>query len=89
MSFVISRMSFKDFLSNYDLLEICFLGPDSLTEVDEQKGTRKWEGCLFEGAWHRRVNAGGCSKYKGKLLLGFTVFRLLEVARRVTFRSSG
>ena len=83
MIFVISRMSFKDFSSNYQRLEICFLGPDSLAEVEEQKGTRKWEGSLFEGAWHRRVNAGGCSNYKGKLLLGFTVFRLSEVVRCV------
>ena len=52
-------MSFKDFVSNYQRLEICFLGPDSLSEVEG----RGWEGSLFEGGWKRRVNAGGCRNY--------------------------
>lgn len=80
MIFGISRMSFKDFSSNYERLEICFLGPDSLADFEEKKGTRKWEGCLFEGAWHRRVNAGGCSNFKCKLRLELARCPLLHLA---------
>jgi calpain, invertebrate len=57
-------MSYKDFVSNFDRLEICYLGPDSLVKDEELKGTRKWESCSFDGAWHRRINAGGCRNYK-------------------------
>lgn len=58
-------MSFKDFTTNFGRLEICFLGPDSLGDQEDESEKRKWEGCLFEGMWRRRVNAGGCSNYPG------------------------
>lgn len=61
------RMSFKDFTANFGRLEICFLGPDSLGDQEDESEKRKWEGCLFEGAWRRRVNAGGCSNYPGMM----------------------
>ncbi|XP_023930069.1 calpain-A [Lingula anatina] len=57
-------MSFKDFASNFQKLEICNLGPDALTE--DELGTtskKKWEASSEEGGWKRRVNAGGCRNY--------------------------
>jgi calpain len=59
-------MSFKDFTSSFQRLEICYLGPDSLGDCDKGDGRasrKKWEGALFEGSWRRRVNAGGCRNY--------------------------
>jgi calpain len=55
-------MSYTDFLSNFQRLEICYLGPDSLKAAEGQT-EHKWEGTLFEGGWKRRVNAGGCRNY--------------------------
>lgn len=59
-----SWMSFDDFVSNFQRLEICYLGPDTLAiatdDDDEDPDKHKWEGSLFEGGWKRRVNAGGC-----------------------------
>ncbi|BFZ06814.1 hypothetical protein BsWGS_09853 [Bradybaena similaris] len=55
-------MSFKDFTSNFQKLEICNLGPDSLDE-DDLQNKKKWE-CFKENeAWIKRVNAGGCRNY--------------------------
>lgn len=56
-------MCFDDFKTEFQRLEICYLGPDTLVEGDDI--TAKWEGKLMEGAWRRRVNAGGCANYKG------------------------
>jgi len=55
-------MSFRDFMNNFQRLDICYLGPDSLSD-ESQSGRTKWEGVLFEGSWRRRVNAGGCRNY--------------------------
>ncbi|CAG5125959.1 unnamed protein product [Candidula unifasciata] len=55
-------MSFKDFTANFQKLEICNLGPDSLDE-DDLDNKKKWE-CFKENeAWIKRVNAGGCRNY--------------------------
>ena len=58
-------MSFRDFVSNFQRLEICYLGPDTLALDDDEADSEahKWEGTLFEGGWKRRVNAGGCRNY--------------------------
>ena len=50
-------------MSNFEKLEICYLGPDSLAEKERRAGKKKWEGILFEGSWRKRVNAGGCRNY--------------------------
>jgi len=57
-------MSFRDFAKNFQRLDICYLGPDSLSD-DAKSGRTKWDGTLFEGSWRRRVNAGGCRNYAG------------------------
>ncbi|KAH9519563.1 hypothetical protein Btru_003015, partial [Bulinus truncatus] len=55
-------MSFQDFTSNFQKLEICNLGPDSLDEED-LSNKKKWECYKEHGAWIKRVNAGGCRNY--------------------------
>ncbi|XP_056021322.1 calpain-B-like isoform X16 [Ostrea edulis] len=55
-------MSFDDFRGNFEKLEICNLGPDSLEE-DELDGKKRWEGHTENGEWIPRVNAGGCRNY--------------------------
>jgi len=54
-------MSFRDFTDNFQRLDICYLGPDSLSH--DKADRVKWEGTLFEGSWRRHVNAGGCRNY--------------------------
>jgi len=61
-------MSYRDFVNNFQRLEICYLGPDSASADDEETpDEQKWQGSLFEGGWKRRVNAGGCRNYRGIL----------------------
>ncbi|GFO35614.1 calpain-a, partial [Plakobranchus ocellatus] len=55
-------MSFQDFTSNFQKLEICNLGPDSLDE-DDLSNKKKWECHKESGSWIKRVNAGGCRNY--------------------------
>ena len=65
-----ARMSFKDFSDEYEKLEICHLGPDTLQDPDEGDAAddeRKWEGTVCDGSWKRRVNAGGCRNYAGEI----------------------
>ncbi|KAJ3634898.1 hypothetical protein MTP99_007839 [Tenebrio molitor] len=57
-------MSFKDFQSHFDRLEICNLNPDSLAEDELTEGrNKKWEMSVFEGEWVRGVTAGGCRNF--------------------------
>ncbi|CAH8514697.1 unnamed protein product [Schistosoma intercalatum] len=53
-------MSYQDFVSNFEKLEICHLGPQSMGEMG---GNRVWEMCIEEGCWQRRVSAGGCRNF--------------------------
>lgn len=54
-------MSFEDFSTYYDKLEICHLGPDSAkTEADDKCN---WEGRTEKGAWIRGSSAGGCRNF--------------------------
>ncbi|XP_070181527.1 calpain-9-like isoform X4 [Littorina saxatilis] len=55
-------MSFKDFTAEFQKLEICNLGPDSLDEED-LGDKKRWEMHKEHGAWVPRVNAGGCRNY--------------------------
>lgn len=56
-------MSFQDFKSNFQRLEICNLDPDSLEEDLLPGSNKKWESSVFEGSWSRGVTAGGCRNY--------------------------
>ena len=56
------RMSFKDFSTHFQRLEICHLGPEAL-EGEERS---IWVSQLMQGAWKKKVNAGGCRNYPGK-----------------------
>lgn len=59
-------MSFEDWSTEFQRLEICYLGPDTLLDEDEGEladSVGKWEGNLNIGSWRRRVNAGGCRNY--------------------------
>lgn len=63
-------MSFKDFCTYYERLEICNLSPDSLTEEELTENDKKrWEMSVFEGEWVRGVTAGGCRNCLGKHLM--------------------
>jgi calpain len=57
-------MSFQVFCKEFQKLEICNLGPDSLDE-DQLGDGKRWEMTKENGAWVRRVNAGGCRNYLG------------------------
>ena len=60
-------MSYKDFLSNFQTLDICFLGPDSMAMVEEGDNIPgKWESNFDDGSWQAGVNAGGCRNFPGK-----------------------
>ncbi|XP_059608757.1 calpain-B isoform X2 [Phlebotomus argentipes] len=56
-------MSFKDFLTHYDRVELCNLSPDSLSDDQVSRGKKKWEMSVFEGEWTPGVTAGGCRNY--------------------------
>ncbi|CAH8843229.1 unnamed protein product [Trichobilharzia szidati] len=55
-------MSYQDFTSNFEKLEICHLGPQSMGDAAKAKN-RVWEMCIEEGCWQRRVTAGGCRNF--------------------------
>ncbi|XP_045457463.1 calpain-B [Melitaea cinxia] len=57
-------MSFKDFTTHFDRVEICNLNPDSLDPEECPEGcTKKWEMSVFEGEWVTGVTAGGCRNF--------------------------
>ncbi|CAH8530440.1 unnamed protein product [Dicrocoelium dendriticum] len=55
-------MSFQDFVNNYEKLEMCHLGPQSVGGLSDVTG-RKWEMCIERGSWKSRVSAGGCRNF--------------------------
>jgi len=61
----IFRMCFDDFVREFERLEFCLLGPDSISSSDSLY-KKIWEGALLEGGWKKRVNAGGCRNYPGR-----------------------
>jgi len=65
-------MSFKDFMSHFDRLEICNLSPDSL-EDDLAQGKTKWNMNILEGAWVAGETAGGCRNFIGIVFASPTV----------------
>lgn len=59
-------MCYEDFKNEFQRLEVCYLGPDTLVDDDEgdvADACAKWEGQLMDGEWKKRVTAGGCRNY--------------------------
>ena len=56
------RMSFDDFSKEYQRLEVCHLGPDTMNDDGE---INAWEGTVTDAGWRRHVSAGGCRNYPG------------------------
>lgn len=58
-------MSFADFTSNLDMIEICNLSPDSLVNVVESGSKKRWNVNMFKGEWVKGISAGGCRNSLG------------------------
>ena len=57
-------MTFSDWQANFQKLEICNLGPDSLDDDELVKiGKKRWEATSEVGEWIPHCNAGGCRNY--------------------------
>jgi calpain len=53
-------MSYQDFITNFTKLELCNLGPDTMSDETSKKC---FQMTAHEGCWKKRVNAGGCRNY--------------------------
>ncbi|TDG42889.1 hypothetical protein AWZ03_010709 [Drosophila navojoa] len=58
-------MTFQDFLTHFDRVELCNLSPESFSKTsdDPHSGKRKWEMSMYEGEWTPGVTAGGCRNF--------------------------
>ncbi|XP_067942211.1 calpain-9-like isoform X1 [Watersipora subatra] len=55
-------MSYQDFCKYFTTLELCSLGPSSMS-ADDELAKNKWATKQESGQWMRRVNAGGCRNF--------------------------
>lgn len=62
-------MSFKDFATHFQRVELCNLSPD--LGVDEDSDIKAWESKLLEGSWKKKVTAGGCRNFMGQFIPNF------------------
>ncbi|KAK8372293.1 hypothetical protein O3P69_010919, partial [Scylla paramamosain] len=63
-SFLLRRKKRWDFLTNFTMLEMTNLNPDSLEDEDIIGSVQhKWEMSVFEGAWIRGSSSGGCRNF--------------------------
>ena len=62
----IGRMSYRDFSTHFQRVEICNIQPDSTGSDD----IKRWEYTLKDGSWTRNVNAGGCRNNPGGMAIG-------------------
>uniref|UniRef100_A0A914H1V6 Calpain catalytic domain-containing protein n=1 Tax=Globodera rostochiensis TaxID=31243 RepID=A0A914H1V6_GLORO len=58
-------MSFRDFLANFEKMEICNLGPEVMEEIYEMTGVKAtphntWATIAHDGSWRAGKTAGGC-----------------------------
>jgi calpain len=51
-------MSYQDFISHYERLDICNISPHSLH--DDKRTNNFWERKFYDGAWIKGKSAGGC-----------------------------
>ncbi|XP_074662956.1 calpain-9-like isoform X2 [Tubulanus polymorphus] len=57
-------MSYQDFITNFQRLEICHLGPDAAEETDKHgQKKRRWEASMEAGSWRTPATAGGCRNF--------------------------
>ncbi len=56
-------MSLRDFMANFDMLELCNLEPDSLDEEEVSAGKLQWNEHVFTGSWLAGLSAGGCRNH--------------------------
>lgn len=56
-------MSERDFLRQFDTLEICNLSPESLDEEELNSGKVAWHEKRFNGSWIAGKTAGGCRNF--------------------------
>ena len=59
-------MSYRDFSTHFQRVEICNIQPDSIGSGD----VKRWEYTLKDGSWTRNVNAGGCRNNPGEMPIG-------------------
>ena len=59
-------MSFRDFSANFQRLEICNLGPDDVTDFNDDDVTFQCQ--QLHSSWKKNVNAGGCRNFMSALL---------------------
>lgn len=72
-------MSERDFMKEFDRLEICNLSPDSLDDhMLLESSKKKWKVATYEGSWVRGVSAGGCCNYLNTFWLNPQYFITLE-----------
>ena len=79
------RMSCEDWQKNFQKLEICNLGPDSLDEEEASQGKKRWEVTAHVGEWIPRVNAGGCRNYLGMIVENKTKKKKKKKTEKPTF----
>ncbi|XP_070491574.1 calpain-B-like [Chironomus tepperi] len=53
-------MSYDDFLSNFDKIDMCNLSPHSLIDKEWKSSNIQWGLNIYEGEWIKGVSAGGC-----------------------------
>lgn len=63
----ICRMSYHDFLRNFEKLEICHLDPETADVVQSARPVkRSWKTEVFDGSWVKNATAGGCRNFLGR-----------------------
>ena len=58
-------MSFQDFEKYFTQLQICSLGPESVTDTSK----KRFQLTVHEECWKKGVSAGGCRNYSQYHLL--------------------
>lgn len=65
-----SRMSYDDFVRNFEKLEICNLGPEVMAEVEAMTGVQvaktAWQTRVHDSQWIANRTAGGCRNFISK-----------------------
>ena len=60
----LDRMCYDDFVNEFEKIEMCALGPQSLN-MDDTRNKVAFQMTLEHGCWQPGVNAGGCRNFLG------------------------